>query len=37
MGLLGTVLGFIDIFSVMEKQGVLTHAAMLTGGIFVVR
>jgi biopolymer transport protein ExbB len=34
MGLLGTVLGFIDIFTVMEKQGVLTHAGMLTGGIW---
>jgi len=34
LGLLGTVLGFMDIFSIMEKQGVLTHAALLTGGIW---
>jgi biopolymer transport protein ExbB len=34
IGLLGTVLGFVDIFSEMEKQGVFTHAAALSGGIW---
>jgi biopolymer transport protein ExbB len=34
MGLLGTVLGFIQIFQVMEREGPYAHAALLTGGVW---
>jgi biopolymer transport protein ExbB len=34
LGLLGSVLGFMDMFGIMEREGVYTHAAMLTGGIW---
>jgi biopolymer transport protein ExbB len=34
MGLLGTALGFIRIFDVIEKEGLYAHSAMLAGGIW---
>jgi biopolymer transport protein ExbB len=34
MGLLGTVLGFIRIFQVMQSEGLYAHAANLAGGIW---
>ena len=34
MGLLGTVLGFIKVFSVMQAEGPYAHARLLSGGIW---
>jgi biopolymer transport protein ExbB len=34
MGLLGTVLGFIKIFSVLQTQGSLAHMEALSGGVW---
>jgi biopolymer transport protein ExbB len=34
MGLLGTSLGFIRIFSVMEQEGPYAHAKLLAGGVW---
>ena len=34
MGLLGTVLGFIRIFGVMQKEGLYAHAGLLAGGVW---
>lgn len=34
MGLLGTVLGFIRIFSTMQHQGTMTHMDMFAGGVW---
>jgi biopolymer transport protein ExbB len=34
MGLLGTVMGFIRIFSALEKDGALAHLQALSGGIW---
>ncbi|MEW6156232.1 MAG: MotA/TolQ/ExbB proton channel family protein [Verrucomicrobiota bacterium] len=34
VGLFGTVLGFIKIFSVVEKHGLNAHAGLLAGGIW---
>lgn len=34
MGLLGTTLGFIRIYSAMEEQGSYAHGSMLSGGIW---
>jgi biopolymer transport protein ExbB len=34
MGLLGTVLGFIDVFQVLQQQGVSAPAAELAGGVW---
>src|SRR5688572_18742817 len=34
MGLLGTVLGFIQIFSQLQAKGTLAHAEMLAGGVW---
>lgn len=34
LGLLGTALGFIKMFGVMEKEGQFAHAALLTGGVW---
>ncbi|MBI5774794.1 MAG: MotA/TolQ/ExbB proton channel family protein [Verrucomicrobia bacterium] len=34
LGLLGTVLGFMDVFRGLEAQGVFAHAAQLTGGVW---
>ena len=34
MGLLGTVLGFIRIFSRLEAQGTLAHLEALSGGVW---
>ena len=34
MGLLGTTIGFIRIYGVMEQEGQFAHGAMLSGGIW---
>jgi len=34
MGLLGTALGFIDIFEVMELNGQYAHASLMAGGVW---
>jgi biopolymer transport protein ExbB len=34
LGLLGTVLGFIDLFSVLQTQGPFAHAEKLAGGVW---
>src|SRR5271167_3123106 len=34
MGLLGTVLGFVDIFGTMEQAGLNANVAMLSGGVW---
>lgn len=34
MGLLGTALGFIDIFEVMEQNGQYAHASLMAGGVW---
>jgi biopolymer transport protein ExbB len=34
MGLLGTVLGFIKIFSALQTQGTLAHMEALSGGVW---
>ncbi len=34
MGLLGTALGFIDIFEVMEREGQFAHASLMAGGVW---
>ncbi len=34
MGLLGTVLGFIDVFRVLQTQGISAPAAQLAGGVW---
>ena len=34
MGLLGTVLGFIRVFSALQKEGNFANASVLTGGIW---
>jgi biopolymer transport protein ExbB len=34
MGLLGTVLGFIDVFRVLQTQGISAPAALLAGGVW---
>ncbi len=34
LGLLGTVLGFVDIFQVLQKEGLYAHAALLSGGVW---
>lgn len=34
MGLLGTVMGFIRIYGIMEEQGQYAHGGMLSGGIW---
>lgn len=34
MGLLGTALGFIDIFEVMEQNGQFAHASLMAGGVW---
>ena len=34
MGLLGTALGFIEIFEVMERQGQYAHASLMAGGVW---
>ncbi len=34
MGLLGTVLGFIRIFGVLQKEGLYAHAGLLAGGVW---
>jgi biopolymer transport protein ExbB len=33
LGLLGTMLGFIDVFAIMQNKGLLAHAGDLTGGV----
>jgi biopolymer transport protein ExbB len=34
MGLLGTVLGFIDVFRVLQSQGISAPATLLAGGVW---
>lgn len=34
MGLLGTVLGFIRIFTVLQSQGTMAHMELLAGGVW---
>ena len=34
LGLLGTVLGFIDVFSVLQTEGPYAHAGLLAGGVW---
>ncbi len=34
MGLLGTVLGFIKVFEVMEREGQFAHASLMAGGVW---
>lgn len=34
MGLLGTALGFIEVFEVMEEQGQYAHAKLMAGGVW---
>lgn len=34
MGLLGTALGFIEIFEVMEQNGQYAHASLMAGGVW---
>jgi biopolymer transport protein ExbB len=34
LGLLGTVMGFMDLFAVLEQEGVYAHAAQLSGGMW---
>lgn len=34
MGLLGTALGFMEIFEVMEEQGQYAHASLMAGGVW---
>jgi biopolymer transport protein ExbB len=34
MGLLGTVLGFIKVFRVMQTEGLYANASLLSGGIW---
>jgi len=34
MGLLGTVLGFIDVFRVLQTQGISAPSALLAGGVW---
>lgn len=34
MGLLGTALGFVEIFEVMESEGHYAHASLMAGGVW---
>jgi biopolymer transport protein ExbB len=34
MGLLGTALGFIKVFEVMEREGQFAHASLMAGGVW---
>lgn len=34
MGLLGTALGFIEVFETMEREGQYAHASLLAGGVW---
>ena len=34
MGLLGTALGFIEVFEVMEQQGQYANAKLMSGGVW---
>lgn len=34
MGLLGTALGFIEVFEVMEREGQFAHASLMAGGVW---